>query len=132
MKDKDETAGPAGAVVSQLPEVISRAVLVTIADAWNHYPSEVPLPRLDESDLFEQVLGLLAQQGLTQITGNSVALTRSGYEAVQQAGRADQRLSEFLHSRSLTWEHPSSSSLLLAILRAHFRFRSGHTGKDTR
>jgi hypothetical protein len=126
--DNDESAGPAVAVVGQIPELISHAVLVTIADAWTHYPSGVPLPKVVDSDLIEQVLDLLAQEGLIQVTGDSVALTTSGYEALQQASRTDHRLPEFLHRRSLSVEHTSSSSLLLAILRAHFRLRSGHNG----
>jgi hypothetical protein len=126
MMDKDAPAGPAGSVVSQIPESISRAVLGTIADATIHYPSAVPLPTPAASDLFGQVMGLLAQEGLVKMAGNSAALTTQGYEAVQQAGRTDHRLPEFLRSGALAEEPAASSLLLLTILQAHFQLQKSH------
>jgi hypothetical protein len=123
MKDKDASARHASAVVSQIPESISRAVLGTIAEATTHYPSAVPLPNPAASDLFGQVMGLLAQEGLVHMAGDSAALTTHGYEAVQQAGRTDHRLPEFLRSGALAEEPAASSLLLLTILQAHFQLQ---------
>jgi hypothetical protein len=132
MKDKDASAGPAGSVVSQVPESISRAVLGTIAEATTHYPSAVPLPNPADAGLFRQVMGLLAQEGLVNIAGDSTALTTQGYEAVQQAGRTDHRLPEFLRSGALAEEPAAGSLLLLTILQAHFQLQSRRTGKNYR
>jgi hypothetical protein len=123
MKDKDAPAGPAGSIVSQVPESISRAVLGTIAEATTQYPSAVPLPDPADSDLFAQVMGLLAQEGLVNMAGETAALTTHGYEAVQQAGRTDHRLPQFLRSGALAEEPAASSLLLLTILRAHFQLQ---------
>jgi hypothetical protein len=129
MTDKDASARHASAVVSQISESTSRAVLGTIAEATTHYPSAVPLPNPADSDLFGQVMGLLAQEGLVHMADDSAALTTRGYEAVQQAGRTDHRLPEFLRSGALAEEPAASSSLLLTILQAHFQLQSRRTGK---
>lgn len=125
MNNKFATIRPAGTA-----EMINRAVLGTIADAWNRYPSEVPLPKVDshEQQLLGHVLGLLAQEGVVRITGRSVALTQDGHAAVEHASRTDHRVSELLRGASLPAEESVSSSLVLAILRVNFERRSNSKG----
>lgn len=128
MEQNDYSAGPSRAV-SQRTELINLAVVGIVADAWNRYPSEVSLPKvgIDEQQLLGQVLGLFAQEGVVRITDGSVALTLSGYAAVEQAGRVDPRVSELLKGASPSEEF-GSSSLVLAILRAQFERRSKSKG----
>lgn len=122
-------ARPGDAVISQRAELINRAVLGTIADAWISHPSEVPVPSpgTGEQEIFERALGLFAQEGLVRLAGNSISLTDSGCDAVQQASSRDHRLAELLQSGSLPAEESGSSSLVVAILRARFEQRCAPT-----
>lgn len=129
MKPNDYSDDPLRGAGGQRSELINRACLGIVADAWNRYPSEIPLPRVDTDDqqLLGQVLGLLAEEMVLHVTDTSVALTDSGYAAVEQAGRANHQLSEVSQGGSPA-EGSGSCSLMLAILRANFERRSQSNG----
>lgn len=126
MNSRNPSSAFALTAISKTTETVNDAVLNAIAHAWKRFPSAVPVsPSGGDQKLLGQVLAMLAQEGLIRIEAGAIALTTGGYRAVEQAGRSDDRLGEFLQGGPLPAEGPGSSSLVLAILRAHVELRKG-------
>lgn len=124
MMGEDEAT--AGAMPGQAAGPANRIVLRMIVDAWKRYPEEIAIPSPDEIDpsLFAQILGLLVREQALHATSSSIALTPTGYEAVEQACRDDQRLSVYAQAGKLPSSPAISTSLVLSILRAHHQLRT--------
>ena len=129
MKGLIASARPADATLGHGTELVNRTILGAITKAFSHYPSDIAGPTLDGDDqeLLGQVLGLLAQEDVIRLTGTSFALTKSGYEAIDQMVRSDHRLEENLKFGRLPAEESEVLSLVVAILRQHFHLK-GSTG----
>ena len=108
-------------------EMVNRWLVGAIAGAWSHYPSRVELAWGETGefrDLAGKVLDRLSREDIVRFSGNALALSQSGYAAVEQAQRSDERLADCLRSGALP-EQGASSSVVLAILRAQFELSHG-------
>lgn len=108
-------------------EAVNRWLLGAMAEAWRQYPAPVELAYdglEGAGGLAGKVVGRLADDGLVQLSGAGLALSQEGRAALDRAGRSDARVSDLLRAGTVP-AGSTASSLVLAVLRAHFELYRG-------